>query len=164
MTADRETFTDLVDRHGAAVAGLLRRLCRNAHDADDLFQEVAVKVWRNLGDRPPVRNTRGWLLTIAYRCFLDQTDRRRSHAPLRDDEPPADPAGETPASRAEQAERCDRLAAAVAGLSPAHREIIALHYAGGLSLREVAAATGLSVGTVKSRLSAGLEQLRKRLA
>ena len=53
---------------------------------------------------------------------------------------------------------------AVADLSPATRSVITLHYTGGLSLREVARTLGISVGTVKSRLNAGLEQLRRRLS
>ncbi|MEJ7640517.1 MAG: sigma factor-like helix-turn-helix DNA-binding protein, partial [Singulisphaera sp.] len=52
---------------------------------------------------------------------------------------------------------------AVAGLSPPLRAVVVLHYTGGLSLRQVAAATGASIGTVKSRLNAGLERLRRRL-
>lgn len=40
MEKDRETFTALVDEHGAAVLAMLRRLCGNPHDADDLFQDV----------------------------------------------------------------------------------------------------------------------------
>jgi DNA-directed RNA polymerase specialized sigma24 family protein len=67
---DNETFQALVDEHGATVLAMLRRLCRNPHDADDLFQDVAVRVWRNLGSRPVLRNPRAWLLTIAYRVYV----------------------------------------------------------------------------------------------
>src|SRR6516225_6896777 len=70
-------FLALLDDHGPVVLALLRRLCRNPHDAEDAFQETAVRVWRSLGSQPAVRNPRGWLLTIAYRTFLDQAARRR---------------------------------------------------------------------------------------
>ena len=68
-----------------------------------------------------------------------------------------------PVAVAERAERVLLLNRAVSGLSPRLREVVVLHYTGGLSLRQVAAATGVSIGTVKSRLNAGLEQLRRRL-
>ena len=75
MATDRDIFLGLVDEHGAAVLALLRRLCGRGHDAEDLFQDVAVRVWRNLGSRPTIRNPRGWLMTIAYRVYLDHQAR-----------------------------------------------------------------------------------------
>ena len=52
LDAERQIFLELVNRHGATVLAMLRRLCGNPHDADDVFQEVAARVWRNLGSRP----------------------------------------------------------------------------------------------------------------
>ena len=75
MDTERQTFLDLVDRHGATVLAMLRRLCGNRHDADDVFQEVAAKVWLNLHSRPRLRSPRAWLLTVAYRQFLDHRAR-----------------------------------------------------------------------------------------
>ena len=87
MATDRETFLALLDRHGAVAMGMLRRLCGNGHDADDAFQDVAVRVWKHLGKRPWLRNDRAWLLTITYRAYLDQQARRPpSHVSLFDDD------------------------------------------------------------------------------
>jgi hypothetical protein len=58
MATDRETFLALVDRHGAVALGMLRRLCGNGHDAEDVFQDVAVRVWKHLGERPRLRDDR----------------------------------------------------------------------------------------------------------
>ena len=69
-----------------------------------------------------------------------------------------------PAVLTERRERRGMVEDAVAELSPATRSVITLHYTGGLSLKEVAGVLGISVGTVKSRLGAGLEQLRKELS
>ncbi len=80
MATDREIFLGLVDEHGAAVMALLRRLCGRGQDAEDLFQDVAIRVWRNLGSRPMLRNPRGWLMTIAYRVYLDH---RAANAKIR---------------------------------------------------------------------------------
>jgi RNA polymerase sigma-70 factor, ECF subfamily len=83
MATDRETFLALVDRHGAGALGMLRRLCGNGHDAEDVFQDVAVRVWKHLGERPRLRDDRAWLLTIAYRAYLDHQARRPpAHVPL----------------------------------------------------------------------------------
>ncbi len=165
MATDRETFLDLVDRHGAGAMALLRRLCGNGHDAEDVFQDVAVRVWKHLGERPRLRDGRAWLMTIAYRAYLDHQARRPpANVSLFDDDEALGRAGSDrdPVAIAERAELAQLINEAVAGLSPLLREVIVLHYTGGLSLRQVAAATGASIGTVKSRLNAGLEQLRRR--
>jgi RNA polymerase sigma-70 factor (ECF subfamily) len=166
MATDRETFLALLDRHGAVALGMLRRLCGNGHDADDVFQDVAVRVWKHLGERPRLRDDRAWLLTITYRAFLDdQTRRPPVHAPLFDDDEPlaTSRTDSDPVAVAERAERAALVNEAVAGLSPPLREVVVLHYTGGLSLRQVATTMGVSIGTVKSRLNAGLEQLRRRM-
>ena len=91
LDAERQIFLELVDRHGATVLAMLRRLCGNVHDADDVFQEVAARVWRNLGSRPRLRSPRAWLLTVAYRQFLDHRARWPVHASLSArDEPTGD--------------------------------------------------------------------------
>ncbi len=166
MATDREIFLGLVDDHGAAVLALLRRLCGRGDAAEDLFQDVAVRVWRNLGSRPTLRNPRGWLMTIAYRVYLDHQAQTPKLAPLSDDEaiPARGGRDQDPAVLTERREQCGIVEDAVAELSPATRSVVTLHYTGGLSLREIAKALGISVGTVKSRLNSGLEQLRRRLS
>ena len=75
---------------------------------------------------------------------------------------PADTRSAAPESRAEESESSQRLAAAIETLSPPVRQVVVMHYTGGLSLRQTAAAMGLSLGTVKSRINrARLEPLRK---
>jgi RNA polymerase sigma-70 factor (ECF subfamily) len=164
MDKDHKTFQALVDEHGATVLAMLRRLCGNPHDADDLFQDVAVRVWHNLRLRPILRNPRAWLFTIAYRAYIDHQADRQCHAALRDkDEAFVRGASDRdPVAIAERAESAQLVNSAVMELSPPLRSVIVLHYTGGLSLREVASTIGVSVGTVKSRLNAGLEQLRRQ--
>jgi RNA polymerase sigma-70 factor (ECF subfamily) len=165
MASDREAFEELVDQHGASILALLRRLCGSGHDAEDVFQDVALKVWRNLHSRPRLRNPRGWLMTIAYHAYLDHRARSPTVRLLaEDDSVPSGRRDHDPVAVAEHRERCLVLERAVAGLSPALHEVIVLHYTGGLSLRQVARTMGLSVGTVKSRLGAGLEQLRRQMS
>jgi RNA polymerase sigma-70 factor (ECF subfamily) len=163
-------FMALLDGHGAAVMATLRRLCRSRHDAEDVFQETAARVWRHLPGRAELRNPRAWLMTVAYRAFVDARARRRHHPP----EAVGDSAGDSvidpvdtrvgpPDRAAERTETCDRVHAAVAGLPAAVREVVALHYQGGLTIAQTAAAMDVSEGTVKSRLNAALRRLREAL-
>jgi RNA polymerase sigma-70 factor, ECF subfamily len=165
LDTERQFFLELVDQHGSAVLAMLRRLCRNRHDADDVFQEVAARVWRNLHSRLSLRSPRAWLFTIAYRQFLDHAARQPAHVSLFDETATgADWRAIDPAAAAERSEEERMLDLAVGELPDKLRSVIVMHYTGGLSLRETAAAIGISVGTAKSRLSTGLEQLRRRLS
>jgi RNA polymerase sigma-70 factor, ECF subfamily len=160
MNTDRHRFVALLDAHGGALLAMLRRLCRNPADADDVYQDTAVRVWRHFANRPRLRSPRAWLMTIAYRAFVDHHERRKRFEPLIE---PADTRGGAPESQAEQSEWSQRLAAAVETLPPPVRQVVALHYTGGLSLRQTATAMGLSLGTVKSRLNTALQTLRSDL-
>ena len=159
--AQRRFFLELLDHHGAVVLATLRRLCGNAHDAEDVFQETALRVWRYLPRRSRLRRPRAWLMTVAYRSFLDCRPRRPNPAALYDE-----PAGTLPdpAQQAQQSEQCRRLHAAMADLPEAIRPVVVLHYTAGLTLRQTARAMGIPLGTVKSRLDRGLERLRKVLS
>lgn len=162
MASNTQTaqFASLVDEYGAALLAFLRRMCGNPHDADDAFQETAVRVWRSFAQRPSLRNERAWLMTIAYRAFLDQRSRRHTTEALRE---PADDRAASPVETADRAEQASQLASEVSGLPEAMREIVVLHYSGGLTLKETARVVGVSLGTVKSRLNAALKQLRSVL-
>src|SRR5205807_5792590 len=117
------------------VLGMLRRLCGNAVDAEDVFQETAVRVWRSIGSRHNVRNPRAWLLSIAYRAFVDWTDRRRNSDQLWDT---ADTRLDGPGERAVKVEEAQRVGLAGERLSDTLRQVVILHYTGGLTLRETA--------------------------
>ena len=160
MHTDRARFVALLEAHGGSLLAMLRRLCRNTADADDVYQDTAIRVWRHFASRPRLRNPRAWLMTIAYRAFVDHHERRKRFEPLIE---PADTRGATPESQAEQSEWSHRLAAAIETLPPPARQVVVLHYTGGLSLRQTATAMGLSLGTVKSRLNSALETLRSSL-
>ncbi len=110
--SDHEQFMALLEADGGALMGLLRRLCGNQPDADDVFQETAVRVWKNFSSRPWLRNPRSWLMTIGYRAFLDLQTRRPRGEPLLD---PPDASASLPRELVEKAEDCDRDAAPWAG-------------------------------------------------
>jgi len=152
----------LVDAHGAELFAFLRRLSGNCHDAEDLFQETSVRVWRHLDELPRLRNPGGWLMTIAYRAFLDLRSRRESSRSELPDDPP-DSRSPTAEETAERMENADRIQLAISNLPDGTRDVVLLHYVGGLSLSQTAAAMELSEGTVKSRLNSALNGLRRLL-
>ena len=125
-----------------------------------MFQETAMRVWRGLAGRVKLRNPRGWVMTIGYRVFLD-TLRRRS--PCTNLEDQADHRLGPPGELAERSEDCDRVQAAIAELPDPIRQVIVLHYVGGLTLSETAAAMEIPEGTAKGRLNAALKKLRSVL-
>jgi RNA polymerase sigma-70 factor (ECF subfamily) len=100
------------------------------------------------------------MMTVAYRAFLDARGRWRVHDELVD---PADARADTPDLAAARAEVCDRVQAAIADLPEPVRQVVVLHYLGGLTLSQTAAAMEVREGTVKSRLNTGLGQLRSVL-
>jgi RNA polymerase sigma-70 factor (ECF subfamily) len=162
MSSDRQEFVALFDAHGAAVWATLRRLCGNNHDADDLFQETAVRVWRTFASRPWLRNPRAWLVTIAYRTFLD--DLKRVRRPTTDQPNDfIDYRIAPPERQLEHAEACSQLDQQIDKLPADIRQVVALHYMSGLTIRQTAAAMAASVPTTKNRLHAALKQLRSAL-
>lgn len=140
----------------------LRRLCGNNHDADDLFQETAIRVWRGFGSRPWLRSPRAWLITIAYRTFLDDRKRVRRRATDQPDDL-IDYRIARPEGQLEQIEARTQLNEQIDALSPDIRQVVTLHYMGGLTIRQTAAAMGASVATTKNRLHFALKQLRSTL-
>ena len=159
--ADQSEFLKMVDDHGAAVLAMLRRLCGNTPDAEDAFQETAVRVWKSFDRQPPLRNPRAWLMSIAYRAFVDQNARRRKGDILTD---VADHRLHSPGDAAVKVEEATQIGTAIEELSENLRQVVVLHYTGGLTLLETAEALDISVGTVKSRLSAALTKLRSILS
>jgi RNA polymerase sigma-70 factor, ECF subfamily len=164
LDSGRDAFHRLLREHGPKLMAMLRGLCRQSSDADDVFQETAIRVWRNFANRPRIRNPRGWLLTIGYRAYADWLE---SHKRLFDGEDAAlvgDSKMATSIQIAERRDECNRVQDAVEELGEDSRRIVVLHYSGGLTLREIATANGLPIGTVKSRLNAALIQLRRLLS
>lgn len=160
----REEWIALVDAHGDALWVLVRKLCRRPQDAEDAFQEAAARAWRLWPGRAAIANPRAWLMTVGYRAFLDLRRKAAVHAASAAVEPdPVDHRHASPAAAAVAAEEACRVKSAVAALPDEVREVFVLHYAGGLSLAETAAAMGIKTGTAKSRLATGLNELRRRL-
>jgi RNA polymerase sigma factor (sigma-70 family) len=171
---DVDAFEDLYRRHELRVFRYLHRNLRNEAGANDLMQEVWFAVVRNAVSYQPTAKFTTWLFTIAHNRMVDMiraTSRLQSldagdTAALDGssllDSLAADPKLEPPAEVQSQHEAA-ALLNAVAQLPPEQRSAFLLQAEGELSVEEIAAATGSSFETVKSRLRYARAKLRQLL-
>jgi RNA polymerase sigma-70 factor, ECF subfamily len=127
--------------------------------AEEVVQDVFAQLWRHAEDYDQRRaSVRTWLYAIARNRIID-AHRRAAARPKRAEDDSLDAAAEMDAALDHAVLRW-QVTAALARLSPAHREVIRLAHYGGLTMREIAERTGVPLGTVKSRTSYALRHLR----
>jgi len=161
-------WEQIVNEQSDRVFRLAYRLTGNIHDAEDLTQDVFVKVFRALANFEP-RNVEGWLHRITTNEFLDQVRRKQRikmvALPETNDRRLADNAHERRPERAfEHRNLGDDVQEALARLSPQMRAAVVLRDMEGLSYEEIAATLNISSGTVRSRIHRARAALRKELA
>jgi len=160
------TWDEVVAQHSARVYRLAYRLTGNRHDAEDLTQEVFVRVFRSLDGYTP-GTFEGWLHRITTNLFLDQARRRqRIRFDALSDER-ADrlrSAGPTPDVAYADRTFDDDVEAALATLPPDFRAAVVLCDVEGLTYEEIAQILDAKLGTVRSRIHRGRAMLRRALA
>jgi RNA polymerase sigma factor (sigma-70 family) len=159
------TWEDVVRDHSARVYRLAYRLTGNTHDAEDLTQEVFVRVFRSLSSYSP-GTFEGWLHRITTNLFLDWARRRqRIRFEGLADEMAHRLAGSepTPAEVFDDSHLDDDVQAALKALPPEYRAAVVLCDIEGFSYEEIAATLGVKLGTVRSRIHRGRAQLRAAL-
>ena len=168
MTAQQgvPTWDEIVERHSDRVYRLAYRLTGNRHDAEDLTQEVFVRVFRSLSTYAP-GTFEGWLHRITTNLFLDQARRKQKlrFDPL-SDERAERLTSDTPSPDAAYVDRTfdDDIEAALATLPPDFRAAVVLCDVEGLSYEEIADILDAKLGTVRSRIHRGRAMLRSALA
>ncbi len=163
------SWDEVVRTHSARVYRLAYRLTGNQHDAEDLTQEVFVRVFRSLSSYTP-GTFEGWLHRITTNLFLDLVRRRARirFDPLPDDTdrlPGRSSAGmQSPDQHYDDNHFDHDVQAALDALPPDFRAAVVLCDLEGLSYEEIAATLGIKIGTVRSRIHRGRSQLRAALA
>jgi RNA polymerase sigma-70 factor (ECF subfamily) len=155
----------VVRTHGARVYRLAYRLTGNAHDAEDLTQDVFVRVFRSLGSYTP-GTFEGWLHRITTNLFLDMVRRRaRIRFEALTDDASDRLAGRepTPAQAYDDAHWDDDVQRALDALAPEFRAAVVLCDIEQLTYEEIADVLGIKLGTVRSRIHRGRTQLRAAL-
>lgn len=161
---DDAALAALYDRFGRVAYGIALRILREPGLAQDAVQDAFLTAWRTAASFDPARGKAStWLLTIVHRRAVDvvrREDRRRGEA--LDEDAPIASGDETDEEAIVRDER-RRVQAALQVLTENEREAIELAYYGGLSQSEIAERLGVPLGTVKSRMFAGLARLRGAL-
>ena len=160
------SITELYDRFRAPAYSLARRIIGDGVLAEDVLQEVFLSIWRSPAGFDASRGALStWVMSMVHHKAVDAVRREQSQ---RDRQARAqldlDSAVPTTADVGDAV--CDRAVAqrvrtALAGLPPAQREALGLAYFSGYTQSEIASLTGTPLGTVKTRMRAGMGQLRK---
>ena len=164
---DEGALGELYDRIGRIAYGLALRVLRDERLAEDAVQEGFLAVWRNAAAfRAERGKASSWVLTLVHRRAVDTVRReeRRRAEPLNEETAGAmrDPAASTEEAAWLRFER-ERVQDALRKLPDLQREAIELAYYGGFSQSELAERLGVPLGTIKSRMFAGLARLRELL-
>ncbi len=168
--ADPQALEQLFDRYAPTVMGLGVNMLGDRQAAEDIVQETFWRVWRKSGTYRPQRGScSSWLLRIARNLAIDRLRKNRSQPQtMADDagqaflEKQPDPGADV------QLEvwtglRHERVQQALAALPPEQRQVIELSYFNDLTRQEIAAQTGVPLGTVHTRARLALNKLRQAL-
>lgn len=168
--ADADALSALYDRYHRLVFSLARNVVGDQATAEEITLDVFTQVWQKVrtyrADRAKVST---WLTSITRNRAIDELRRRGSRVEQQsvawaDLPPSAEPAVSGPEVAAELTMQRRRVRAAVAELPDAQKKALGLAYFRGLSHTEIAAALGLPLGTVKTRIRLAMRKLRRLLA
>lgn len=163
---DVEALEALVLKYSDGLRGYLCGFLRNALEAEEVFQEVWLRVIRR-SDRYRSRNFRGWLFRIAHNVVIDRFRRQKPNVSL-DASPDGQPSlGETldsgtesPRDAVVSVESLEIIAEAVRSLPLPQREVFLMRAVSGLSFKEIAAASGIPLNTALGRMHYAVKKLR----
>ena len=167
---DLEAFRSLYDRYGDLVYSAVLRIVRDVHIAQDMVQEVFLRIWRRPESYVAQRGRFStWLISVARNRAVDEVrarNRRYRHetaSPEQQERELPSSDDNDPALTAELADQRRLVLAALADLPPEQRQVIELAYFGGLTQQEIAQKLSQPLGTVKTRIRLGMQKLRTAL-
>jgi RNA polymerase sigma-70 factor (ECF subfamily) len=156
-SGDERAFQELIDRFKDLVFALIARTIQDRSRAEDLAQEVFLRIHRGLPYFRGEARLSTWIYRIVANVCL-QDHPRPAPQPLDDEHPPA-----AVDRQFADLELRDRLEKAIARLPPQYRLLIAAHYLNGVQYEDIAEALQLPLGTVKTQLHRAKQQLRRIL-
>lgn len=164
---DEKALATLYRRHTPLLRTVISRVVHNEYDVDDLLQEVFLELWNRADHYDEEKGKAlGWIVTLARRRAIDRVRRRQAYARaeerlrLETEHEPRQTRHqgvEEDVNAADCAEIFQRL---LSTLPVAQREALQLAYYRGLSQREIAAKTGIPLGTIKTRLELAVRKIR----
>lgn len=165
-------FDRLITKHRGKIYAMIYNMVKNDADAWDLSQEAFIKAWKALPKFEARARFSTWLFRISHNVVYDWLRKRKIEgdgelndevfdASRIDSAAPTAPKHESrPDEAMEQSELREQIKAAIAKLSEDHREVILLREVQGLDYKEIAEATGNTIGTVMSRLHYARKKLQ----
>jgi RNA polymerase sigma-70 factor, ECF subfamily len=158
-SGDQSAMAELYDRYSGIVYAVALRILADTSAAEDVLQEIFLQLWRNPGAFDAARGSLGaWLAVIARNRAIDSLRRRRPETDIEDVVLSVAPdlASETDRSRA-----AEKVRGVLGAMPPPQRTVLEMAYFEGMSHSEIATKTGEPLGTIKTRIRAGLIALRK---
>lgn len=167
---DPKALERMYDKYAPVVKSLALRVVNNEAEAEDLVQEIFMEIWtQSCNFAPEKGKPLGWMLTLARRRSIDRLRKRQAYQRAEDRlqlETEQQPEAWTHVTADEDVEMADvreLLRKVLANLPEAQRQAVELAYYQGMSQREIAAATGIPLGTIKTRLELGLKKISEAL-
>jgi len=158
-TGDQGAMAQLYDRYSSVVYAVALRVLGDTGAAEDVLQEVFLQLWRNPSAFDAARGSlASWLAVITRNRAIDSLRKRR---PETDIEDVVLSVATDLAAEADRARAAETVRGVMGSMAPAQRSALEMAYWEGMSHSEIANKTGEPLGTVKTRIRAGLIALRK---
>lgn len=165
--ADADALAKLFERHSGVIKSVIFKIIHNEAEAEDVLMEVFHEAWNGASKYSAAKGKAlGWLVTMARRRGIDRLRKRQSYSRATDrlqveveHDPEAWISGRDPNGDTERADVRAFIRARLLDLPPFQRDAIELAFFKGMSQREIAAHTGIPLGTIKTRIELGLKKL-----
>jgi RNA polymerase sigma-70 factor (ECF subfamily) len=160
-SGDEQAMARLYERYSSVVYSVALRVLGNAEAAEDVLQEVFMQIWRTPDLFDATRGSLpGWLAVITRNRAIDSLRKRRPEANISDVVVCVEP---DLVGGADRGRALATIRGALGGMPPPQRSALEMAFFEGLSHNEIAEKTGEPLGTIKTRIRAGLVTLRKAL-
>ena len=157
---EQQAMSEIYDRYAKVVYAVALRVLQDAAAAEDVLQDIFLQLWRNPGAFDASRGSlTAWLSVIARHRSIDRLRKRR---PETDIEDCVITSGPDLRDETERTLVVEKVRGALAEMNPDQRTALELAFFQGLTHSEIAEKTGEPLGTIKTRIRSGLQQLRAR--
>jgi len=169
---DNAAFEELIRAYEKLIYATAYRMLPNSQDAEDISQEVIIKVYKNLAYCKTAASFKSWLFRIIHNTCIDEIRKRKGRATLSLDQSPGDGYIENPALKDDttpeseflRKDMSEKVQKAINELPSDYKAVIVMRDLSGLSYEEIAYALELNMGTVKSRIARGRKKLMEVLS